>query len=67
MTNWDIAYLVLAIIWVSLTVIGVIIISNEIHLREKELRHIIKLRIELEKKIKEFNEKEKNNELYENY
>ena len=57
MSAWDIAYLVLAIIWVTLMIIEITFISIQCHLRDKEIRHVGELRYELEKKIKEFNER----------
>lgn len=53
MTNYDIAVLVLCIVWVIITGIEITILSIKIRQEEKELRHIRKLRYELEKKVKE--------------
>ena len=58
MSNWDIAHLVLLIVWFILMGIGIIGIAKKNYLEEKELRHIRKLREELEKKIEEFNKNE---------
>ena len=58
MTSYDIAVLCLCIVWVILTGIELTILSIKIHQEEKELRHIRKLRYELEKKVKEFDKHE---------
>lgn len=58
MTNWDIAILIFGIVWAILTGIELTVLSIKIRQEEKELRRIRKIRYELEKKVKEFNEKE---------
>lgn len=58
MTKWDIAVLILCIVWVILTSIELTALSIKIHQEDKELRHIRKLRYELEKKVKEFDKHE---------
>ncbi len=58
MTNYDIAVLLLCIVWVILTSIELVVLSIVIHRKEKELRHIRKLRYELEKKVKGFDKHE---------
>lgn len=58
MTKWDIAVLVLCIVWVILIGIELTVLSIKIHQEEKELRHIRKIRYELEKKAKELDEHE---------
>ena len=62
MSNWDIAFLVLAIIWVTALIIEVVLVCIQLRFRDKEIRHFIEKRRELEKKIEEFNNKEHNNE-----
>lgn len=58
MTKWDIAVLILCIVWVILTSIELTVLSIKIHQEDKELRHIRKLRYELEKKVKELDKHE---------
>ena len=58
MTNYDIAVLVLCIVFVILTGIELTILGIKIHQEEKELKHIRKIKYELEKKVEELNKHE---------
>lgn len=58
MTKYDIAILILCIVWVIVISIETTILSIKIRQEEKELRHIRKLRYELEKKVEELNKRE---------
>jgi len=58
MTQYDIAVLILCIVWVILTSIELTVLSIKIYQEDKELRHIRKIRYELEKKVKELDKHE---------
>lgn len=57
MTGWDISYLILLVVSAIIISIEIIYLYKQICWRDKELRHIKRLELELEKKIKEFNDK----------
>lgn len=58
MTNWDIAFLILCIVWVILIGVELTILSIKIYQEDKELRHIREIRYELEKKVEALNKHE---------